>query len=412
VSDTVAVDTSGAARGRRRPRSVPASRRPGGAAGPRPPGAGGRALAALRYAAPALCGFLAVRLLGLLVLAKLAHAQGHGVWPVLAASWDSRWYLEIASEGYDRELGTRVNDNNLAFFPLYPLLVRITAAATPGSAASAALLVSVVCSVAAAWGVFAVGDRLHGRRAGTVLTVVWAALPVGAVQWLAYTESPFTALAAWALHAVLTGRWLWAASAAVLAGLTRPTGIALAAAVCAAAAVALCRAGPGRRAAIAAAGLVAPAGWLAYTGWVGHRLGRADGYFAVQRLWKNEWDGGRETLRELRRQLVYETEPRLFPLLVSVVLLVSAVLYVLCVLDRQPLPLLVFTGVLLVIVLGSEGVYFPRARFLLPGFPLLLPVALALSRARRPAALVVLAALTAASAWSGAYMLLVWQGPP
>jgi hypothetical protein len=69
--------------------------------------------------------------------------------------------------------------------------------------------------------------------------------------------------------------------------------------------------------------------------------------------------------------------------------------------------------VLLLIALGSEGVYFPRARFPLPGFPLLLPVAVALARARRRATvLVLLAAGTAMSAWAGAYIPLVWTGPP
>lgn len=69
----------------------------------------------------------------------------------------------------------------------------------------------MVASFVAAWGVFAVGDRLHGRCVGILLTVLWAALPVGLVQWMGYTESLFTAFAAWALYAVLTDRPLTAA---------------------------------------------------------------------------------------------------------------------------------------------------------------------------------------------------------
>ncbi|MFI2208839.1 hypothetical protein [Streptomyces sp. NPDC020141] len=395
---------------------VPASRRArsrnrpagGGASGPH-----GRLLGALRHAGPALTAYLAVRLCGLLVLARLAHAQGHGVWPTLAASWDSNWYLEIAADGYADALGTRVNDNNLAFFPLYPLLVRALSAIAPGSPASVGLLLSVGCSFAAAWGVFAVGDRLYGRRAGTLLTVVWATLPVAAVQWMGYTESLFTALSAWALYAVLAGGWGWAGALAGLAGLARPTGIAVAAAVTCAALLSCRRTPRGRRAPAVVGAVTAPLGWLAYVAWVGLRVGRWDGYFAVQRLWKNEWDGGRATLLELRQQLLYAGRTPLFLLLVSAVLIVSAVLFLLCLADRQPLPLLVFTGVLLLVVLGSAGVYFPRARFLLPGFPLLLPAARALAAARSPAAVgVVLAAATLLSAWAGAHMLLVWHGPP
>ncbi|MEU8531375.1 hypothetical protein AB0C77_38270 [Streptomyces sp. NPDC048629] len=388
--------------------TVPASRRP-----PSPAGGGvpERVRGTLRHAAPALLGYLAVRLLGLLVLARWAHLQGHGVWPALATSWDSDWYLQIADEGYAHDLGTRMDANNLAFFPLYPALIKGFAAVTPGSRASVGLVIAVVCSMAAAWGIFAVGDRLHGRRAGTVLAVLWGALPVAAVQWMGYTESLFTALAAWALYAVLDGRWAWAAGMAVLAGLTRPTGVAVAAAVAVAGLLAARRGGPAGRAALLAA-LAAPLGWLGYVGWVALRVGRADGYFAVQRLWRNTWDGGAVTLDQLRDHLVYARDPYLFLVVVSVVLVVSTGLYLLCLADRQPAALLVFSGVLLLVVLGSGGVYFPRARFLLPGFPLLLPLAVAVSRARRHVAALVLGGAALSSAWLGGYMLLVWPGPP
>ncbi|MER5886920.1 mannosyltransferase family protein [Streptomyces sp. NPDC001941] len=363
----------------------------------------------LRRAAPALLGYLAVRLTGLLVLARWAHLKGHGIWPTLATSWDSGWYLGIADHGYEQELGTRMDHNNLAFFPLYPLLIKAVAAVTPGSRASVGLVLAVLFSLVAACGVYAVGERLHDRRTGTALALLWGATPVAVVQWMGYTESLFTALAAWSLYAVLGGRWAWAASLSVLAGLTRPTGVALAAAVTAAGLVAFART---RARAPLTAALAAPLGWLAYVAWVGARVGRWDGYFAVQRLWRNEWDGGADTLREMRRFLAYEKHPMLFLVAVSVVLLVSAGLYLLCLADRQPLALLVFSGVLLLVVLGSGGVYFPRARFLLPGFPLLLPLARATARARPHVTALLLLSATLTSAWLGAYMLLVWPGPP
>ncbi|MEE1756220.1 hypothetical protein PUR26_27875 [Streptomyces sp. SP18CS02] len=371
-----------------------------------------RTARSLRHAAPALLGYLAVRLVGLLVLARWAHLKDHGVWPTLAASWDSRWYLRIADRGYQDALGTTMDSNDLAFFPLYPALIKAVAAVTPGSRASVGLVIAVCCSLAAAWGVFAVGDRLHGRPAGTVLAVLWGALPVAVVQWMGYTESLFTALCAWALYAVLTRRWAWAAGLAILAGLTRPTGVALAAAVTVSGLLAFAARGRGRDRTALWAALAAPLGWLGYVGWVGLRLGRWDGYFAVQRLWRNAWDGGPVTLRQLRQHLAYDRTPHLFLVVVSLVLVVSAGLFVLSVADRQPVALLVFTGVLLLVVLGSGGVYFPRARFLLPGFPLLLPIALAVCRARLRAAALVLGAAALSSAWLGAYMLLVWPGPP
>lgn len=384
---------------------IPGTRRP-----PVPAGVPSRALLlGLRRAAPALAAFLAVHVVGLLFLAVWAHRRGHGIWPMLAKEWDSRWYLGIADHGYAHELGVAFDHNNLAFFPLYPLLVRAVAVVTPGSRASTGLGIAVVASLVAAWGVYAVGERLAGRRAGILLATLWAALPVGLVQWMGYTESLFTVFAAWTLYAVLDERWLWAGAGACLAGLTRPTGIAVAAAVSVAALLSLRRRFSGR---VLAAALLAPLGWCGYLGWVGLRLGRWDGYFAVQRMWHNELDGGHETLHRLRQLFGQQHRPELFLVVVSLTMLVSVVLFALSVWDRQPVPLLVFTGVLLVIVLCSGGVYFPRARFLLPGFPLLLPLAVHLSRASRRYRALVLAAAVAGSAYCGAYMLLVWPSAP
>ncbi|WP_371934777.1 hypothetical protein [Streptomyces sp. KL118A] len=395
---------------------APASRGPHGAA-PAPRGLRARAARALRHAWPALAAYTAVRALGLLVFTVWAHRDHRGVRHLLMESWDCDWYLKIAQNGYAHELGSRIDGNNLAFFPLYPLLIRAGDALAPWLPRGAAgLSVSVAASLLAAWGIFAVGDRLYGRRAGVVLAVLWGSLPVALVQWMGYTESLFTALCAWSLYAVLSGRWLWAGSLAALAGLTRPTGVAVAAAVSLTALLTLRGARPATphrpsptRPLLGA--LVAPLGWLAYVGWVGLRLGRWDGYFAVQRLWRNEWDGGVATWRRMRDLFVTE-RPALFMAMVTVVLLAAVVLFVLSAGDRQPLPLLVFSGLLLVIVLGSSGVYFPRARFLLPAFPLLLPVAVALARARAHVLVTVLTAVALMSAVCGGHMLLGWHGPP
>lgn len=380
-----------------------------------PDRAPGRAARALRHASPALLAYAAVRLFGTLVFALWARGEHRSVWHLLAESWDCDWYLRIAGDGYANTLGTRIDANNLAFFPLHPLLIRAGSVIVPEPRGAVGLAVSVGCSFLAAWGIFAVGDRLYGRRTGVLLAALWGSLPVALVQWMGYTESLFTALTAWALYAVLTGRWIWAGTLAALAGLTRPTGIALAAAVSLTALLALWRTrrtkGGKARVRTLLGALLAPLGWLSYVGWVGYRLGRWDGYFAVQKLWRNEWDGGVATLLTMY-DLLAAQRPQLFLTMVTATLLASAALFVLSVGDRQPLPLLVFTGLLLLIVLGSKGVYFPRARFLLPGFPLLLPLAAALARARTHVAVTVMVAAAVTSAAFGGHMLLAWMGPP
>ncbi|MFH8488245.1 hypothetical protein [Streptomyces longisporoflavus] len=374
---------------------------------------GARNLSTLRHASPALLAYAAVRLLGAGVFALWARNERRDVWHLLAESWDCDWYLKIADQGYADTLGTQIDANNLAFFPLHPLLIRAGSVLVPEPRGAVGLAIAVTCSFLAAWGIFAVGDHLYGRKAGVLLAALWGSLPVALVQWMGYTESLFTALTAWSLYAVLTGRWIWAGTLAALAGLTRPTGVALAAAVSLTALLALWRRGRGRRVAVRvlAGAVLAPLGWLSYVVWVGFRLGRWDGYFAVQKLWRNDWDGGVGTLRTVLDLLSVE-RPQLFLMMVTATLLGSVALFVLSAADRQPLPLLLFTGLLLLIVLGSKGVYFPRSRFLLPAFPLLLPLATALARARTHVTVTVLLTAALTSAAFGGHMLLAWNGPP
>ncbi|MGW3633380.1 hypothetical protein ACWD7F_25035 [Streptomyces sp. NPDC005122] len=106
----------------------------------------------LGRAAPALLAYAAVRLVGLLLLALRAHAEHHGVRAILATRWDANWYLGIARHGYAHRLGTAYDAGDLAFFPLYPYLVKAVAALTPGTLATAGLMVTVTASFLAAWG--------------------------------------------------------------------------------------------------------------------------------------------------------------------------------------------------------------------------------------------------------------------
>ncbi|MFD3718463.1 hypothetical protein [Streptomyces sp. NPDC058674] len=376
-----------------------------------------RALKAVRSAVPAtvlaLGVFTAVRGAGVLVLGLGAWWAGRDPIQVLGGSWDSGWYLGIAGHGYGRTLmwpGTGSVQSDYAFFPLYPVLIRAVSAVLPGGLMAAGLFVAWAAAAVAALGVYRVGERLAGARAGLLLVALWAALPHAVVLTMAYTESLLAALAAWALYALLRGRWLWAAGLAVLAGLTRPTGLAVAAAVCAVALHAVVVRGS-RSPAVWTAGLLAPAGWAAYVLAVGMRVDDPlGGYFTVQRRWGSRFDFGVGALRSAERVLTGGHVP--LATTVTVVLLAAAgLLAVLLVLDRTPPALLAYTGVLLLITFGGAGFFESKPRFLLPAFPLLLPVAAAMARARLRTSVVVTAGLAGLSCGYGLYLLLVARVP-
>ncbi len=97
-------------------------------------------------------------------------------------------------------------------------------------------------------------------------------------------------------------------------------------------------------------------------------------------------------------------------------MIVSAgvLLFALLCLERAPLALVVFAGVLVLLVIGASGSFSSKPRFLLPAFPLLIPMARALARTwrlRRARAVLVYAALTAVSLLFGAYVTAVVHSP-
>ncbi|NUV81985.1 hypothetical protein [Streptomyces sp. CAI-155] len=361
---------------------------PAPAAAPAAPrGPGPRTAAALRAAAPALAVYAAVRALGLLALWAAAHASGKDPVGRLSGRWDSVWYQRIAENGYGHTvaLPDGALHSDLAFFPLLPALERGISEVTSLTLGGAGLLVAWTAGLLAAWGIFAVGAHLHGRRTGVVLAALWGVYPTAFVQSMAYTETLFTALAAWALYAVLRGRWLPAGALCVLAGLTRPSAAALIAALAITAAATLVRefrAGGHlapvlrRNARLLAGVALAPMGWLAYVVFVAVREGSPFAYFEVQAQWGNNIDGG----RALAAFIAGLPLPAALGLCAALGLL--GWLVVLCVRQRLPLPVLVYTVAIVVISLIGAGYFGSRPRLMMPAFPLLLPPAVALARLR------------------------------
>ncbi len=371
-------------------------------------------MGALREAAPALLAFTAVRVLGVLLLVVWGSRRGTPGLTRLGTLWDAFWYQGIAVHGYAGTApvpGPHGLYEPYAFFPAYPALIGAVHTVLPVPVHTAALLVAWTASLAAAWGIFAVGAHLYGHRVGVVAAVLWGVTPYAVVESAAYSEQLFTAFAAWTCYAALTRRWVWAGVLCLAAGLTRPTGIALAGAVCTAALWELVRRRGGWHTALGM--VIAPLGFLGFLAWVGVVKGRWDGYFRVQDAWQSHFDFGRSTYQSLRDLLTQADQVWLTQVVVAAVLAGSVVLLVVSVLQRQPLVLVLFSAAMLVLALGDAAYFNSRARFLLPAFGLLLPVANGLVRVRSRSSLVLLLASAALlSAAYGGYVVFVYPDAP
>src|SRR5262245_11464529 len=262
-----------------------------------------------------------------MILSWLLPAGGPSVRDRLL-SWDAGWFLRVA-EGYPH--GFTYNDsgqmvgNGLAFFPLYPALIRVghVLGLEPGTAA---LTVSWITGAIAAVLIAELGTRLYARRVGYLLVVLCFTQPMAIVFSMAYTESLFVALVAGMLLAAHRRAFLVAGLLGLGASLTRPTGLAAALALAVACALYLRERYRRRRAGALDAGrdmapdgpdlgsdapwpapwrpvagaLIALVGVPGYLAWVGLRVGEPAAWFRIQTAgWGTSFDYGHAVWRFL-----------------------------------------------------------------------------------------------------------------
>ena len=165
----------------------------------------------------------------------------------LALRWDTGWYMQIALEGYRYEPNS-VGQQNIAFFPGYPLAVRAAAnllgsqrifgerELPPGMAMeqlqqrflAAGLIVSLV---AFGWGLMwlyrLARQHLDDSAARSALLLM-SAYPFAVYFSAAYTEALMLLALAASFYLVGQQRWGPAAAFALLGGITRPNGFLLA----------------------------------------------------------------------------------------------------------------------------------------------------------------------------------------
>jgi hypothetical protein len=341
---------------------------------------------------------------------------GEHPWDVLA-SWDGWWYQQIAAHGYDPALepvpGAKglitLEGNSAAFFPLYPALMRLVSECTGLGLYGAGMTVSVLASFVAALGIHAVASSLGGHRAGLVAAGLWAVWPGSGTEWSGYSESLYTALAAWACHAVMNRRWLTAGLLTFAAGLCRPTAVALVAALALAAVLSLRRRRDGVRRPLAAVA-IAPLGLFGYLAWVNYRMGDLNGYSRLQDgAWAHKFDWGVHTYHVLTSIPVGRFD-YLFAMpfedVIGVcVVLTVPVLTVLLLRLRPPAVLVVYTVLSYLMVMTTQQIFGNVSRYLLPLFPLFIPLALAMRRLRWPSLAAVLGTAALASGSYAGYVL-------
>lgn len=242
-----------------------------------------------------------VRLFGLFIIWRfgiLLVSLGWGQLPIMthwppeidvmwlwrySVRWDSGWYLSIASGGYQYHPDY---PSSVAFFPLFPLLIRGVDAVLPGSNVLAALVVVHLALAAALVYIYKLlqidyGDRVAWRSIYFLL-IFPGAFFLSAV----YSESLLLLAIAGSLYHARRGQWLLAALFGIMGSATKLIGVALI--IPLGIELASQRGRSLRSLAAGAWILLTPLGALAYFAYLQARFGNFRVFFDTEEHWYRE----------------------------------------------------------------------------------------------------------------------------
>ena len=253
--------------------------------------------------------FIAGRLLDTILLLWQASIEGLNAWTsahpgyfVFANIWDGRWYQIVAQFGYPKQLQFdstgHVVQNQWAFLPVYPYVVKAVMFITRMPWEVAAVVVTLLC----AWGATLVFYKLMRTRlrpsTAMYATVLFSVAPVAALYQVAYAEAMFELLLAIILYLWVKRRFWLMVPFLVVAAFTRPGEVAVALALGMWIIWRLWRVWRGRErfevrelAASVIATLVALVAGLAWPMIAGHVTGYSSAYTETELTWRVPYTG-------------------------------------------------------------------------------------------------------------------------
>jgi hypothetical protein len=211
--------------------------------------------------------------------------------PILTSltAWDGWYYLGISANGY-QAAAVASDYTNVAFPPLYPLLVRLLSLPFPAYQGLVAVLLSNVAFLGVLGLLSRLGTPYLGRRRASMAAGLLAIYPFASVFAMAYTESLFLLLVLAAFLAAENRHRAWAGIFLALATLCRLQGVALTLPLL----ILMLRQDgwrPKPSMAWLLLGAVAAAGFLAYVASV---TGSSTAYLDAQQAWGRTGFGGAE----------------------------------------------------------------------------------------------------------------------
>ncbi len=141
-----------------------------------------------------------------------------GIWNI----YDTSHYITIAEHGYGYDPGYLT-----AFFPGFPLLIRIASIFTLGNTLLAAIMVANVCAFVFFWYLYRLVEADYGEAVAKRAVILSAVFPTSFFLFLGYTEAPLLAFTVGALYYGRQQKWWVAGIFAGAAALIKQPGVFL-----------------------------------------------------------------------------------------------------------------------------------------------------------------------------------------
>lgn len=215
------------------------------------------------------------------VLVELSSPRIGDALARMATAGDAGWYREIALQGYTQRPFDATAQENWAFFPLHPLLLRGAAALLGESPLVSMAMAHIALLVALALLYLLVRASGRDEAACTRSVYVLALFPASYFLSFPWSESLFLALSIGAMLAVQHGRWGWVAALGACGSATRFAGVFLAPALLARTLQHRVRPDLRQLAALAAI----PLGLAAFMAWLWFATGNPFAFSDVQAAW-------------------------------------------------------------------------------------------------------------------------------
>jgi hypothetical protein len=287
--------------------------------------------------------------------------------------WDAKWFIRAAEHGWPSHLPMvhgHIAASTIAFFPVFPLVIRWSTDLTGLSPVTVGVVISAVTGLTALLGVGMLVRQFAGSVKAERAALLLAVFPGTFVFSLGYSEGLVITCIAFGLLALLRRQWWLAGLLGLVASATSPIALAFVAS-CGWCAVVELRRRRNWRALIAPA--LAPLGFVGFMAWLWAHTGSLS-------TWRLAERGGWKSYPSVRYPVhiitTFVTDP-VAPTRTGQLLLLGTVVAVIGAVfafrERQPPPVLLYglAAAALAAVSAPVGL---RPRFLLLAFPLIVAI--------------------------------------